>query len=479
MGICHSYTPDGRCVSLLKILLTNYCIYDCLYCVNRVRATCRAPASPSTRSSTSRSSSTAATTSRGCSSVPASSRRRTTRWSSWSRSRASCAKTHHFGGYIHLKAMPGRVAALLAEAGRYADRVSANIELPTPADLRAARAGQVARPRSPRRWAQLRARIDEARRARRASRKAPAFAPAGQSTQMIVGATPTTDAAILQTASRSTASIGCGACTTRRSAPSRDAIGGCPPSPPPLVREHRLYQADWLMRFYGFDVGRADHARGAEPRSGNRSEDWPGRCGIRDMFPVDVNVAARELLLRVPGLGQRSVERILAIAAAAPPDARRSADTRIRLAWHVRSSSRPTGGLAATQRRHRLKPNRGPAVPLDRLTCRVSCSTAECATWHRAARDLLERDQPPAAVECGRCHASSSPRSSGFTAAPAPGRSTSGAVIPVPRAFVVQAKLAACHGIRAAGNCSTGSCGGSRMASAGCWRTRPTRRSAD
>ena len=199
-GICHSYAPDGRCISLLKILLTNFCQYDCLYCVNRVSSDV-----PRARFTVDevvnltldfyrRNYIEGLFLSSGIIQTPDYTMEQLVAVARQLR------ETHHFGGYIHLKAMPDVSALLLAEAGRFADRVSVNMELPTPADLR-----QLAPDKShttiTTAMSELRTRIDEAGEARRATRKAPAFAPAGQSTQMIVGATPTSDASILQTAS--------------------------------------------------------------------------------------------------------------------------------------------------------------------------------------------------------------------------------------------------------------------------------------
>ncbi len=309
VGICHSYTPDGRCVSLLKILLTNVCIYDCLYCVNRVSSDV-----PRARFTVDevvtltldfyrRNYIEGLFLSSGIIQAPDYTMEQLVAVA------RELRETHHFGGYIHLKAMPDASPLLLAEAGRFADRVSVNMELPTPADLR-----QLAPDKShttiTTAMGELRTRIDEAGEARRASRKAPAFAPAGQSTQMIVGATPTSDASILQTASSLYNEHRLRRVYYSGFSPTPGSDRWLPAKPAPLVREHRLYQADWLMRFYGFDV--AELTTSQEPNLDLKIDPktaWALRHP--DMFPVDVNVAARELLLRVPGLGQRSVERIL------------------------------------------------------------------------------------------------------------------------------------------------------------------------
>jgi putative DNA modification/repair radical SAM protein len=221
----------------------------------------------------------------------------------------SLREDHHFGGYIHLKAMPDASPLLLAEAGRFADRVSVNMELPTPADLhqlapdKSHHTIQVA-------MHDLRAGIDEAVEARRAHPKAPAFAPAGQSTQMIVGATATTDASILQTSSALYTDHRLRRVYYSGFSPTPGRDRGLPAAPAPLVREHRLYQADWLIRFYGFAPEELTTA--ATPNLDLKIDPktaWALRHP--EQFPADINTAPRETLLRVPGLGQRTVERIL------------------------------------------------------------------------------------------------------------------------------------------------------------------------
>ena len=309
-GICHSYTPDGRCVSLLKILLTNFCIYDCLYCVNRVSSDIRRArftveeVISLTLDFYRRNYIEGLFLSSGIIQTPDYTMEQLVAVARGLR------ETHCFGGYIHLKAMPDASALLLAEAGRFADRVSVNMELPTPADLH-----QLAPDKSHdtigEAMGELRARIDDALEARRAHATAPVFAPAGQSTQMIVGATPTTDASILQTASTLYSVHRLRRVYYSAFSPAPGAARELPAAPAPLVREHRLYQADWLMRFYGFSAGELTtrDAPNLDLRMDPKSA-WALRNP--EMFPVDVNVAPRELLLRVPGIGQRSVERILA-----------------------------------------------------------------------------------------------------------------------------------------------------------------------
>ena len=219
---------------------------------------------------------------------------------------------HGFRGYIHLKTIPEADAALIAEAGLYADRMSINIELPTDAGLKrfAPEKGTGSIRKS---MAGLKLRIDEARAAKSASGKAaPRFAPAGQSTQMIVGADGANDATVLATSSQLYAGYGLKRVYYSAFSPIPDASRLLPAKAPPLQREHRLYEADWLMRYYGFTA--EEIAAGAEGGMLDLAIDpklaWALRN--RDLFPLDVNGADRELLLRVPGLGVKSVDRILA-----------------------------------------------------------------------------------------------------------------------------------------------------------------------
>jgi putative DNA modification/repair radical SAM protein len=308
-GICHSYTPDGRCVSLLKILLTNVCIYDCLYCVNRVSNDV-----PRARFTVDevvgltldfyrRNYIEGLFLSSGVIQSPDYTMEQLVDVARRLRT------DHRFGGYIHLKSMPDASPLLLAEAGRFADRVSVNVELPTPADLR-----QLAPEKSHATidgaMGELRARIDAAADARRRFRHAPSFAPAGQSTQMIVGATPATDAAILSTAATLYTAHRLRRIYYSGFSPTPGPARDLPAKPAPLVREHRLYQADWLMRFYGFAP--SELTTSEEPNLDLRIDPktaWAVRHP--EAFPVDINTAAREQLLRVPGFGQKTVQQLL------------------------------------------------------------------------------------------------------------------------------------------------------------------------
>ena len=311
VGICHSYTPDGRCVSLLKILLTNYCIYDCRYCVNRV--TSDTPRARFTIDEVvnltvefyKRNYIEGLFLSSGVIQSPDYTMEQLVEVARRLR------EVHQYNGYIHLKAVPGAAATLLRQAGLYADRLSANVELPTQADLDQL-APEKKLPVIEGTMSALRERIDESKDARRASAKAPSFAPAGQGTQMIVGATPTPDAAILATASSLYARHKLKRIYYSAFSPIPHGDLRLPTRSPPLVREHRLYQADWLMRYYGFDAGELTTAR--EPNLDLQIDPklaWALRH--RESFPVDVNRAGKHRLFRIPGLGVRNVNRILRI----------------------------------------------------------------------------------------------------------------------------------------------------------------------
>jgi putative DNA modification/repair radical SAM protein len=315
MGICHSYTPDGRCVSLLKILLTNWCIYDCAYCINRqssgVRRARFTPAEVVwlTLEFYRRNYIEGLFLSSGIVRGPDYTMEQLVAVA------RTLRRDHGFAGYIHLKVIPNADPALVAEAGRWADRVSLNVELPRQTDLdRLAPDKELVQIR--RAMDGVRERISEARAAEvpnasEPARDAPRYAPAGQSTQLVVGATDAADADILGLA----ASL-YGRQRLRRVyysafSPIPDASPTLPPVAAPLLREHRLYQADWLLRFYGYGVGELTTAErpnlelALDPKLA-----WALRN--RDRFPLDVNRATREELLRIPGLGVRSVDRIVA-----------------------------------------------------------------------------------------------------------------------------------------------------------------------
>jgi putative DNA modification/repair radical SAM protein len=307
-GICHAYTPDGRCVSLLKILMTNFCLYDCAYCVNRA----------SSRVERARFSVEEVVTltlefyrrnyieglflSSGVIRSPDDTMADMTRIARTLRER------ENFRGYIHLKTIPDCSPELLDEAGRWADRLSVNVELPTGDSLRRLAPGKDAG-RIRKTMAEVRLRREASRERSHTGRRPAPFAPAGQSTQMIVGADDATDRTILAQSAALYAGYGLKRVYYSGFSPIQDASAALPLARPPLLREHRLYQADWLMRFYGFEAG--ELATGGmldlavDPKTA-----WA--LAHREAFPVDVNRADREALLRVPGFGVRSVDRMLA-----------------------------------------------------------------------------------------------------------------------------------------------------------------------
>jgi putative DNA modification/repair radical SAM protein len=304
MGICHSYTPDGRCVSLLKILLTNYCLYDCQYCVNR-----RSSNVPRARFTV------------------AEVVKLTTDFylrnyidglflSSGIIQSADYTmellvqiarelrEVHQFRGYIHLKTIPDADPALIAAAGSYADRLSVNIELPTQDSVtRLAPEKSVHTIKLA--MGAIRRRRDEAT----AEPRSPRFAPAGQSTQMIVGADASDDGQILSTASTLYSSYQLKRVYYSAFSPIPDSPTSVPSAPPPMQREHRLYQADFLLRSYGFQ---ADELL---PAGGNLALDIDPKLAWalahREHFPLDLNRADAHLIARVPGIGLRNAQRLI------------------------------------------------------------------------------------------------------------------------------------------------------------------------
>ncbi len=219
---------------------------------------------------------------------------------------------HDFRGYIHLKTIPEADPELIHQAGLLADRISINVELPTRAGLTRL-APDKDESQIEGAMDNTKARIIEAKDERKRFKHAPRFAPAGQSTQMIVGADDANDAAIVGKASRLYASFGLRRVYYSAFSPIPDASAVLPLKRPPLMREHRLYQSDWLMRFYGFaphEVADATEADGNLPLDIDPKLAWALK--FREHFPVDVNRGSREQLLRVPGLGTGAVAKILA-----------------------------------------------------------------------------------------------------------------------------------------------------------------------
>jgi putative DNA modification/repair radical SAM protein len=311
VGICHSYTPDGRCVSLLKLLLTNYCIYDCSYCVNRISSdTQRARFTPEevvflTTEFYKRNYIEGLFLSSGIIQSPDYTMEQLIRVGKLLRTE------QRFGGYIHLKAVPGASRELMQEAGRWADRLSANIELAADRDL-----AKLAPAKSHREieasMQQIANGILEAKDATIQGKKVLRFAPAGQSTQFIVGATGTPDADMLAKSAALYKAYGLKRAYYSAFSPIPHADPALPLKKIPLIREHRLYQADWLMRFYGFSPEElTDDTDRNLPLEKDPKLAWALRH--REFFPIDVNKAGRGALLRVPGFGVRNVKRILQI----------------------------------------------------------------------------------------------------------------------------------------------------------------------
>ncbi len=309
-GICHAYAPDGRCISLLKILMTNFCIYDCAYCVNRVSSNVQrarfsvAEVVRLTIEFYRRNYIEGLFLSSGIIRSPDAT------MADMLRIAKRLREDEGFRGYIHLKTIPDAAQELIEEAGLYADRLSINVELPTdrsvkryapeknPGTIRAA-------------MADVRLRKEMAEDRSYTGRRGRRFAPAGQSTQLIIGADGASDATILGASTRLYASYGLRRVYYSAFSPIPDASQKLPLIKPPLLREHRLYQADWLLRFYGFDLKEITDAT----EDGNLDLDIDPKLAWalahRGRFPIDVNVAEREMLLRVPGFGVKTVNRIL------------------------------------------------------------------------------------------------------------------------------------------------------------------------
>ncbi|MDD2303391.1 MAG: putative DNA modification/repair radical SAM protein [Prolixibacteraceae bacterium] len=309
-GICHSFAEDGRCISLLKIMLSNYCIYDCAYCYNRKSNDIpRTSFTPDEIANLTiefyrRNYIEGLFLSSGVLRNP----------DHTMEQMVSVVKKlrieHRYNGYIHMKTIPGASQQLVTEAGRWADRLSVNIEIPTENNLKILAPDKdfksVLEPMK-----MISTGILESKEERKKYRNAPLFSPSGQSTQLIIGATNDTDHTILKLSS---------ALYTRRDLKRVYYSGYIPVNSydtrlpalitPPLRREHRLYQADWLMRFYGF---RSDEIVSTESPNLDLELDPKVTWALRNphLFPVDVNTADPLMLLRIPGIGTKSVQLIL------------------------------------------------------------------------------------------------------------------------------------------------------------------------
>jgi len=310
-GICHSFSADGRCISLLKILFTNQCIYDCKYCINR-------SSNDVVR--------TAFTPEEVCQLTIQFYRRNYIEGLFLSSGVLNSAdytmdliyqtlkklrEEYHFHGYIHVKAIPGADPLLIEKTGFLADRMSINLELPTAEGLKKLAPGKN-RDKILKPMKQIQKGIVTNRYELMEYKKTPAFVPAGQSTQMIVGATPENDYQMMMVAEALYKNYDLKRVFYSAFVPvNQDSSLPALPGGPPLLREHRLYQADWLMRFYGFQAGellseeRPNFNVLLDPKC-----DWALRH--LEQFPVEVNRADYFTLLRVPGMGVKSVKRILA-----------------------------------------------------------------------------------------------------------------------------------------------------------------------
>ena len=309
-GICHSFTEDGRCVSLFKILMTNNCIYDCAYCVNR-RSNDRPRATLSvgeivelTIGFYRRNYIEGLFLSSGVLKNPDYTMERMVQVA------RKLRMEENFNGYIHLKAIPGASEELIHQAGIFADRLSVNIEIPTETNLKKL-APEKNLPDIMTPMGHIRNSIIASKEERKKYRRAPQFAPAGQSTQLIIGATPETDRQIIMLSSN----------LYQNQNLKRVYFSGYIPvnaydqrlpalNTPPLVRENRLYQSDWLMRFYRF---KAEEILTEEHPFLDLDVDPKLGYALRNLhlFPIDINTADYEMILRIPGVGVQSAQRII------------------------------------------------------------------------------------------------------------------------------------------------------------------------
>ena len=309
-GICHSYTEDGRCVSLLKILLTNHCIYDCAYCVTRKTNDIKR----------------AAFTVEEVVDLTINFYRRNyieglflssgifkdsdTTMERLVRVAKKLRLEHNFNGYIHLKSIPGASDEIMKEAGLYADRLSINIEIPTEKGLKLLAPdkshSEMIKPMD-----FVKNELILYKEERKLFKKTPKFAPAGQSTQMIVGATNETDLKIIKVADHFYQNFNLKRVYYSGYVPMlEDTRLPSVYSQVPILRENRLYQADWLMRFYGFEADEIlDRNNPFLDLEVDPKLAWALRN--REKFPVNINTAPREMILRIPGVGTRSVTKIL------------------------------------------------------------------------------------------------------------------------------------------------------------------------
>ena len=308
-GICHTYTEDGRCVSLLKILLTNHCIFDCAFCVSRKSNDVKRAAFTVeevvelTMNFYRRNYIEGLFLSSGIFKNADYTMERLVRIAKKLR------LENNFNGYIHLKTIPGASPELLSEAGLYADRMSINLEMPTEAGLKLL-APEKSHEEVKKPLGFIRDGIVKLKDERKLIKHVPKFVPAGQSTQMVIGATPETDMEVMYSANAYYKNFDLKRVYYSGYIPiSHDSRMPAIGSQPPLLRENRLYQTDWLMRFYGFDVKEIlnEHNPNLDAEIDPKLS-W----ALRNMeqFPVDINTADYNMILRVPGIGVSSAKKI-------------------------------------------------------------------------------------------------------------------------------------------------------------------------
>ena len=308
-GICHSFTPDGRCISLLKILLTNDCLYNCTYCVNRsandVERTAFTPEEIAelTINFYKRNYIEGLFLSSAIYKSP------DYTMELLYRTLYLLRHQYKFNGYIHVKAIPGADLALIQHTGALADRMSVNVELPSENSLK-----RLAPQKSPqpiyKPMSYIHKKIASAAAERKKSRKAPLFVPGGQSTQLIIGASAENDFNILSLSENLYQNYQLKRVYYSAYVPVNTHSALLPVKEPPLLREHRLYQADWLLRFYGFSAHELLTER--NPYF-DEALDPKSQWALRHLkyFPVEITRADKHFLLRIPGIGIRSAQKIL------------------------------------------------------------------------------------------------------------------------------------------------------------------------
>lgn len=310
-GICHSFAADGRCISLLKVLMSNDCVYNCTYCVNKATADCKRVTFEPRELCELMINFYRRNYIEGLFLSSAVVKNPDYTCELMLKAVKMVRDNYHFNGYVHVKAIPGASPRLIEELGLYADRMSVNIEMPSQKSLREL-APQKSKETILKPMRQIRDGISENSKDIVKYRSAPKFVPAGQSTQMIIGATPETDRQILLLSEGlyqkySLKRVFYSAYMAVVDDRNLPAIN----TPPPLLREHRLYQADWLLRFYDF---KADEILDEKNTDFNPLLDPKCNWAINHMecFPVEVNKAPYKVLLRVPGIGVKSAQRIAA-----------------------------------------------------------------------------------------------------------------------------------------------------------------------